>query len=62
MTRRHSSEIWIQKWLKQTRTRCFEEKFSLKLINNEPTLDSLHKRNPSLYTTNTCPFCQIEIK
>ena len=45
----------------------FEEaamrKFSLKLINNElPTLDNLHKRNPLLYTTNTCPFCQIEIE
>ncbi|CAG8553135.1 7439_t:CDS:2 [Diversispora eburnea] len=38
-------------------------KFSLKLINNElPRLDNLHKRNPLLYTSNTCNFCQIEIK
>ncbi|RHZ83786.1 hypothetical protein Glove_87g262 [Diversispora epigaea] len=38
-------------------------KFSLKLLNDElPTLSNLHKRNPLLYKTNQCPFCQIEIE
>ncbi|RHZ49354.1 hypothetical protein Glove_522g83 [Diversispora epigaea] len=38
-------------------------KFSLKLLNDElSTLSNLHKRNPLLYKTNQCPFCQIEIE
>ncbi|RHZ84948.1 hypothetical protein Glove_74g324 [Diversispora epigaea] len=38
-------------------------KFSLKLLNDElPTLSNLYKRNPLLYTTDQCPFCQIEIE
>ncbi|RHZ89506.1 hypothetical protein Glove_13g249 [Diversispora epigaea] len=38
-------------------------RFSLKLLNDElPTLSNLNKRNPSLYTTDICPFCQLEIE
>ncbi|RHZ86536.1 hypothetical protein Glove_50g62 [Diversispora epigaea] len=33
------------------------------LLNDElPTLSNLYKRNPLLYTTDQCPFCQIEIE
>ncbi|RHZ80928.1 hypothetical protein Glove_130g151 [Diversispora epigaea] len=38
-------------------------KFSLKLLNDElPTLSNIYKRNLLLYTTDQCPFCQIEIE
>jgi ribonuclease HI len=38
-------------------------KFSLKLFNDElPTLVNLHKRNPNIYKSKTCPFCKTDIE